>query len=135
MSNQKQLSDIDIFFFFGDNDLGMEVESELLRGILQPKRSMFYNREEGAGVKEYENRPSGITLDVGVRYDIANWVSQNNARVTDGSEGYPDRRIAVSQNTINVERKNGQVNIDVLYIPFFNYEKPNVTSVQAGVVT
>lgn len=135
MSSLQQLADIDIFFYYGDNDLGLEVEAELLRGILQPKKSMFYNRDEGAGVFEYENRPSGLTIDVGLRYDIANWVSVNNTRVTDGSEGYPDRRIAVSQNTIKIDRKNGQMDISVLYIPFFNYQKPNVASVQVGVVT
>ncbi len=135
MSSLQQLSDIDIFFFFGDNDLSLEIESELIRGILQPKRSMFYNRDEGAGIEDYENRPSGITFDIGLRYDIASWVSKNNARVTDGSGGYPDRRVAVSQNTIRIDRNKGQSDVSVYYIPFFNYQKPNVTSVQVGVVT
>lgn len=128
-----QLSDIDLFFFYGLNDLGLEIEHDIMQGLLQAKRSMFYFREEGAGVAEYENYPSGHFMQVSMRYDIANWIAQRNTRVSDGTDNLPDRRVATSQSIIAIENLQGEVDVQVLYIPFFSYEKPNIIQLAIGV--
>ena len=128
-----QISDIDMFFFYGLNDIDLEIEHDLLYGLLQPKRSLFYFRSEGAGVEEYENFPSGYFMQVSLRYDMANWVAQRNTRVSDGTKGYPDRRIAVSQATIDIDTLKGNIDVQVLYIPYYNYEKPTVINLAIGV--
>lgn len=128
-----KLSDFDLFLFYGSSDIDLEIEHDVMKGVLQPKRSLFYFREEGAGAGEYENYPSGFFMQVSLRYDIANWIAQRNTRVSDGSNGYPDRRVATSQAVIKIENLKGEVDIQVLYIPFYSYEKPNVIHLAIGV--
>ncbi len=123
------LSDADVFFFYGKNDLEIENESDLVAGIIQPKRSLFYNREDGCGVSSRENFPNSLTLDIGIRYDIVNWSSLRNTRVTDGSEGTVDRRVAISQNTVSFIRDNkGNLDVNVGFIPFADISKPGAVS-------
>lgn len=133
MTSIDKLSDLDYFFFYGSNELDLEIEHDIMQGLLQPKRTLFYFRDEGAGVFEYENYPAGYFMQVSLRYDIANWVAQRNTRVSDGTDNYPDRRVATSQAVIKVENLQGQVDITVLYIPYFSYEKPTTIQLAIGV--
>lgn len=134
MINLTSLSDIDAFFFYGQNDPQLENESDLVRGLVQPKRSLFYNRQDGCGISSRENMPNSLTLEIGLRYDVVNWVSLRNNRVSDGSEGTRDRRLAVSQNTISFRRdaKRGNVDVNVGYIPFADIK--NSGNVQAPIL-
>lgn len=120
------LKDFDVFFFYGELDQKIENESDLLAGLMQPKRSMYYYRQEGAGLDGKENYPNSIALTVGLRYDIVNWVGFRNEQVTDGAENTRDRRLAMSQNQIGfLQDKEGNLDISVLYIPLSNYENPS----------
>ena len=56
MKEISRLEDFDVFFYYGEpgSDLDLEIESDVLGGIIQPKRSLYYNRAEGCGVTEKE---------------------------------------------------------------------------------
>jgi len=118
------MTDIDYFFYYGLTDQRAEIEADLSQGLMQSKRSMFYDRSFGAGVPEYENAPQGLALQVSLKYDIAAWVARRNQEVSDGSNGKRDRRAITSQNAIQIVQSGDGVDVMVLYIPFFDYQKP-----------
>lgn len=130
-----ELSDIDIFFYYDDGDPSVEIASDLMSGLLQSKRTMFYNRNEGCGISEKENYPNSINNAIAMKYDIVSWVSKRNTEVSDGTSNTIDKRIAVSQNSINVSREsNGGLNIEILYIPFYDLTRPqNMTIPVRGI--
>lgn len=114
----------DMFFLYGNNTIEDECLFDLYQLLMQPKRSLYYNRQESAGISEYENRPNGIDLQIFARFEIANAVAYRNMMVTDGSNNMKDRRIAISQNSIGFESKGSELNINVLYFLYENYESP-----------
>jgi len=118
----------DIFFYYGKSDLGLENQFDLYQIITQPKRSLFYNRRESSGLSEYENNPNALQLQVLARFDIANAVAYRNTLVVDGTEGRKDRRIAVSQNSIGFDNRNGELDISILYFNYFDYINPKIFS-------
>lgn len=117
--------DFDVFFYYGQNDLPLETRSDVLANILQPKRSLFYNRSlDSAGVSAYENSPVGLTMRVNLPYDVVSSLSRRNQFVSNGENGTRDRRVAVSQSTVRiVARDNGNVDITVLYIPLADFNQ------------
>jgi hypothetical protein len=125
MSTLENLTDFDIFFYYGQNDISLENESDLMTGLMQPKRTLFYNRKDGCGVADKENYPNTVSLFVNIIYDIINWIEYRNTQVQDGSDNlFPDRRIFASQNTINFKNdKKGNLDIIVLYIETTNFSK------------
>jgi len=128
-----QLSDFDTFFYRGSNDIELENQSDILWGILQPKRSMSYNRREGCGITDRVNEPNAIQLTIVGRYDITQWVGYRNTYVTNGQNNTKDRRVAVSQSTISFEQNNkGEVDVKVLYIPFANFQQPTILTLPVG---
>lgn len=120
-----QLQDFDLFFYYGEqgSDLKMEIESDLLMGMVQKKRSLFYDRRDSVGVSEKENYPNSFVLAFMARYDIVNWTAWKNTQISDGSSTYPDRRIAVSQNSIEISQRGQEMDLKVNYIPFFDIKK------------
>lgn len=134
MDDITKYRDIDFLFFYGSINLEEETKHDILLGLLQQKRTMFYNRSEGAGISSYENYPNGLSLHVGLRYDIVAWISKRNGEVSAGQGGYQDRRVAVSWNSIYVKsNNNGEIDINVQYIPFANYTGIKSVSIPAGV--
>ena len=129
----EELKTIDYFFYYGQNPLEEETKHDLILGLLQPRRSLFYNRSHGAGINEYENYPNSLILQINLRFNIASWISRRNGEVSAGEEGRPDRRLAVSQHTINIEGKDGNIDISVFYIPFASYNTPQSITVPAGI--
>lgn len=126
--------DWDYFFYWSKNDLREEIEFELIQGLWQPKRSMYYNRREGAGVQESENLPNGLSMLIDLRFNIVNWIAYRNTQVSDGTDDLPDRRVAVSQAFIDINQdKKGNADVNVLYIPFFDYRQPKNLNVGTGV--
>jgi hypothetical protein len=116
-----QLSDFDIILFYGENDLDLEIQSEILAGLIQGKRSLFYNRQDGCGISE--NVPNGLSSQISMRYQIAKWGAYRNSYVTDGSSGSPDRRALISQNSVSFDTNNkndGNMDLNVLYVPMKN---------------
>jgi len=129
----EQLKTIDYFFYYGQSSLEEETKHDIIIGLLQPKRTMFYDRAHGAGINEYEQYPNSVILQLGIRYDIASWISKRNTEVSNGADGTRDRRVAISQATINVTANKGNIDVSVLYIPFANYMKPQTITVPAGI--
>ena len=129
-----QLSDFDCFLFYGepDSDLGMEIESDLVAGTIQPKHSLFYDRRDGAGVPEKENYPNSFVLQFMTKYDITNWNAWRNIQVSDGSNGNPDRRIALSQSSINIIQDGQNMDLLINYIPFGSIKKSANVSIPIG---
>jgi len=126
-----QLSHIDAFFYYGQLDLLFEIDSDLVQGLMQPKRSMFYHREYGVGVGSYENFPESLTMQVELRFAVVEWIARRNQEVGDGTNGTRDRRAAASQTTISVESPaKGEVEVRLQYIPYASYK--NARSISAG---
>jgi hypothetical protein len=121
----EQLRDFDMFFYYGLNELEHETKSDLFQNIIQPKRSLFYDRAyDAAGIPRYENRPNSLALLVNIPYDIVFSISKRNSIVSDGSlPGTQDRRIALSQATIKLEINNDKLKLNVLYIPLADYRQ------------
>lgn len=121
--------DGDYFFFYGLVDQRKEIEGDLFQGIMQSKRSMFYARQYGAGVPEYENTAGGLSLEVNMKYDIASWIAQRNKEISTGTDGTRDRRVVTSQSAIRINQRMGEVDVQVLYIPFYDYQAPGIVQV------
>jgi hypothetical protein len=129
-----QIANIDNFFYYGNGDLKDEIEYDLMVGLLQPKKKLFYFRSEGAGVSEYENYPDGLMLQISLRYTITDWISRRNTIVSNGQNNLPDRRVAISQNIISIESQGkGSINVSVMYIPLFDFKKTNNVTLAIGV--
>ena len=110
------------YLYYGNSPLQDECEYDLNEILLQPKRSLFYNRQMSAGISA--NKPNGIDLQVMGRFNIANSIAYRNGRVSNGLNGTKDRRIGVSQNTIGFDMAGSNLDITVLYFMFANYETP-----------
>jgi len=111
----------DLFFYYGQNPLDLEIQSDLMSLCLQPDRSLYYNNLESGKITGYENFPNNINLQVNLRYSITAAVARKNRFISDGTDGKPERRIAVSQNSIQFGINGGELDIQVLYIPYYNY--------------
>lgn len=120
------------FFYYDESSLDDMNELNLTQGLMQPRRTLYYFRQEGAGVQESENLPNSLGLFISLRYNIVKWIAYMNDYVTDGDEGFPDRRLAVSQEFITISQKGQEVDVDVFYIPFNNYKNPLNITVQIG---
>ena len=128
-----QISDFDVFFYYGESDIELENQSDIMWGVMQPKRSMYYNRREGCGLPDRVNEPNTIQLTIVGRYDITQWVGYRNTYVTNGQNGNRDRRVAVSQQTIAFKQNDkGEVDIEILYIPFSTFKQPSILTIPVG---
>lgn len=125
-----QFQDFDNFFYYGYNQLEIETKSDIFQNLMQPKRSLFYNRSnDSSGIAQYENRPSSLALQINMPYDIVYSIAKRNQYVSDGSiSGRPDRRVALSQSTIKLEINKDNININVLYIPLADYRQTEIIS-------
>ena len=134
MSDIDKLSDIDMFFYYGKNPLTDETKSDVYQLVLQPERSMFYNRSFGGGVTSKENKSNGIGTQVLLRASIVSQLARRNNYVSAGGD-YPDRRVATSQNIIGIDgNKNGELNVEVNYIEMTDLTKvENIQTRSLGV--
>lgn len=130
MHTLDQLGSFDLFFNYGSNDLDLEIESDLVQGLIQPKNSLFGFRSYGAGVSEKENYPNTVSLSVGLKYDIALHIAKQNLTISNQN---PDRRIATSQNSVKISQSGGNLDVQVLYIPYKDYKKSSSISLPIGV--
>ena len=123
----------DNFFYYGENSnsLDDEILHDLYQGIEQPKKSMYYNRQDGVGIHEKENFPSSIAFYIMCRYDIVQWIAYRNNNLPSSNL---DRRVAASQASISVlqDPSSGEVDIKVEYIPFKDYTKKEALSLPMG---
>lgn len=128
------INSIDNFFYYGQNTLTNELRHDIVQGVMQPKNTLFYGREFGAGASDFENYPNALFLQVVLRFAIVDFIARRNQFVSDGTNGTPDRRVAVSQNSIRIEQNpDGTVNVDILYIPYADYENPDIIQIPLGI--
>jgi hypothetical protein len=123
-NNKKELGNYmtwDNFFYYGNDSLENETNFDLTIGVLQPKRSLFFNRQDSCGISDYENYPNGFSLLYNLKYTIAKWIEYRNGYINTDN---PDRRISVSQNTINIKQSGGEDKIDISYIPYADFKNP-----------
>ena len=104
---------------------------------IKPICSFSYNsygdRRDSAGVSKRENFPMALILNILIRFDIVSWVGFRNTYVTNGSGGEKDRRLGVSQNFISIDQnKDGNMDVNVLYIPFFDFSKKDTVTIPIG---
>lgn len=124
-----ELSDFDVFLFYG-RDLDtetiiLEAQVDVQQELIQPRRSLWYHRSFGAGVPNYENFPLGVFMQVGIPYDVVQAITRRNSEVTNGQDGLPDRRIAISQNNVRVEQDaQGNTDVEVTFLPLIAAQKP-----------
>jgi hypothetical protein len=132
MASFEQISDFDVFFYHGQNELELENESDILWSLIQERRTMYYNRQEG--IPSVENNPNAISLEVLLRYSISNYLAWRNTQVGDGTNNTKDRRVAVSQNSIIFDRdaRKGDLDVIVYYIPYVNFKEPQNIKVPIG---
>ena len=122
----REISSSDLFFFYDTIGIEQSNEAELVTAVMQPKKSMFYNRRFGAGVSESTNYPNTIAMIVGIPYDIIDSIAIRNTQVVDGTRKQKDRRLASSQGAISLSQdKDGGIEVRLSYINFFNYEEQN----------
>lgn len=113
----------DVFFYYGDNSIEDENEIELEMGLIQPKRSLFYNRQEGAGVQEAENKPNSLSVAISLKYDIISWIAYRNTYI---SKDNPDRRILSSQDYVGFEQSGNELDVNILYINLATYKPESI---------
>lgn len=117
--------DWDMFFYYGTEELNQEDEDEfdVMQGLMQPKKSLMYFRQEGAGVQDNENMPGALANYILLRADIVKWFAFRNGYVSDGRNNFPDRRLLTSQNIIGMQELiKGELNLIVFYITFRDYK-------------
>ena len=114
--------DMDIFFFADEGTTSLDDQNtmDLAVALLQPTRGFFYNRSDDCGITNSENMPNSLTLQLMTKYNITKWVGKHNGEVSDGSDGNPDRRILVSQNTIIINQSNDNIDVNVNFASMGN---------------
>lgn len=118
-----KIASTDYFFFYGEGSIDPhdECKSDLMQLLVQPQRSMFFFRSNGAGVKSFENFPIGLTMQIGIPYAISSSIANRNTIVSDGTDIYPDRRISTSQDAINFTiDENKNIDIAVSYLLYMD---------------
>jgi hypothetical protein len=125
-----KITDFDNFFYHGTGNLDDEIKSDLMITMLQPKKSLYYSRNDNsAGIKEYENQPQSVNLDIGLRYDIVSAIGKRNLNV---SRDTPNRQVAASQSQIVITRSGDTVDISILYLPLKDFRKPDSLTIPLG---
>lgn len=125
-----ELKDFDIFFYYGMNDLEIETKSDIYQNLLQPERSLLYNRsQDSAGIQKFENTPNTFQLQILLPYSIITSLAKRNSIVSAGQNGDIDRRVAVSQSTIRIEQEKEQASVILSYIPLANLQVIDQTSI------
>lgn len=136
IEEMRKLKDFDVFFFYGQNELSLETKSDIMQNIIQPRRTLFYDRDlDSAGITRYENQPNAIALQINLPYDIVISISKRNQFVSAGEQGLPDRRVALSQNTIRLNSRGGEVDVTVQYIPLSDFKQTESTNFSLGLST
>lgn len=133
MATLDEVSDINVFFYYGTLSNELETEHNLMAGLLQPERSLYYNRSDSVGVDSYENHPNNLLLQIQLRFQIANWVNFYNTYTGDGTNGSRERRLAISQFSIEFEQSEDNLDVNILYIPFADYTQMKSVKISVGV--
>lgn len=124
----------DTFFYYGLGKLEDEVRQDLLNGLTTAKNKLFFNRSDSAGVNDYINTPVGLAIQIGLKYAVVKWIAYRNTYTGDGTDNTKERRIATSQNEIQVDIINkNSVDLSVFYVSFSNYSQNTTINIPLGV--
>jgi hypothetical protein len=122
----------DVFFFHDSMDVSKQIEADLLTGLVQSKRSLFYNRNYGCDIPAMENKPVSMIQQVLGAFGAINLIGLRNMRVSNGTNGNPDRRVASSQDKVTVETVGSEINISVGYVELRDLSQMRETSTPIG---
>jgi hypothetical protein len=120
------------FFYWGIIPLADEVQDDIMAGLMQGKRSLFYNREYGAGIRDYENAPNSASTMVMMKYEAVRFMAIRNGVVSDGSDGKVDRRAATSQAVVSVEKVGPDFDMTVPYWMLADLSRQKSVSIPIG---
>lgn len=120
------------FFYWGIIPLTDEIQDDILWGLVQGKRSLFYNREYGAGLSDYENAPISASTMVMLKYEATRFMAIRNNVVSDGSDGAVDRRAATSQEVVTVEKIGAGFDVTVPYWMLADLSRQKSVSLPIG---
>jgi hypothetical protein len=120
------------FFYAGTMPLVDEVSDDLTVGLVQPRKSLFYNRGYGCGISGYESFPTSLTSQVSIKYEAARLFAVRNNVVTSGQDGFPDRRAVTSQPLINVVKEESSYSLSVQYILMADMTRSRSITVPMG---
>jgi hypothetical protein len=116
----------DTFFYHGE-ELDDDIRNDIIIGVVQSKRSFFFNRQDSAGVSSKENFPDSLSTFIGIQYAVAKWVGYRNSYVSDQD---PDQRVATSQFAITTEsNKQGKLSVKIPYISFKDQRDLNIINI------
>ncbi len=112
------------FFFYADTlDIKEEIEADLILGLVQPVKSLYFNREDGTLIPKKENIPVNLKQAISLRFDIARFIAKRNTEVSDGADNGRDYRVAASQSTIEFKKPRvGELEINVGYFRLIDTE-------------
>jgi hypothetical protein len=119
------------FFYWDQAPLADVTADDVLAGLVQPKRSLFYSRSYGAGISDYEAAPISLSMMVMLRYEAARFMAIRNGLVTDGNDG-PDRRAATSQDLVTVQQDGAGLDVVVPYVMLADMAQPRAASITVG---
>lgn len=105
----------DYFFYHDLVPVQDEAGADILNGLLQPKRSLFYNRGYGADVQSFLGAPNSYIMQAQVAFNCIGFISDRNLRVTDGRSG-PDRRAVASQDGVAIRQDGQEMDVTAQYI-------------------
>lgn len=124
--------DIDQFFFYGQTDQNTEIQGDLETCLLTPSRSMFYFRDYGSEISEFENKPISSISKILLRYNITKAIAILNSNTTSGANGHRDRRVLTSQDEISIISNGQNIDIEVGYLPMYNTDNRGQLDLSLG---
>lgn len=118
--------DSDAIFYYGE-DPEQDIQNDIILGLGQDARTLFFNRSDSAGVSQISNSPNSFSLQVLAKFYISSWIAYRNGYV---SQEKPDMRIATSQSVIEITQEEDKVSIQIQYIRFENRIDLNTVEVR-----
>ena len=112
--------DIDHFFYYGQTEQKTEIQGDVELCLFTPHRTMFYMRDYGSEISEFENKPISEISKMLLHYNIVKAIANLNSSTTTGDNGYRDRRVLTSQNEIQVSANGQNIDIQVGYLPMYD---------------
>ena len=127
-----KLSNSDYFFYYGDMPLEEECAHDVMGIALQSRNTLPYFNDTGGGIAGYENAPNSLKTQVMVKFAIAESLAKRNTYVASGQSNDIDRRVAVSQFSIDISGEGGNMDVSIIFFMFANLNNPILTQSSRG---
>ena len=123
--SEPNLSNFDIFFFYGEDgsDPELETKHNVLIHVLQPPKSFFYGRDKISGISLFENEILSLLSQISMKFDIASSIANYNNSLFIDEDTKVDRRFAVSQDSIFIEDNKTDFDIYIYGFLYQNYQQ------------